>query len=238
MRKIKGSTNYLKSQVYKNLAIAAFSAFIFAAASALLIYRLLSTSSMGLLNELALIFLIAPLAVLYYYTRQYHIYSGGWAGEKQVVKLLTRKLNNDFFLINDLYLKNSCGDIDQVVLGPNGIFVLETKNWSGNIICNGDQWQRPGKRNHQVNPSKQVRRNISKIQGIIDRNPDLHLLDIKVEGIVVFTNHHASLRLNNPSVSVLKLSQLPYYISSFKRSNSLSGQQLETIVSEIVQKKS
>ena len=32
------------------------------------------------------------------------------------------------------------GNIDHIVLGPNGIFVIETKNYKGEISCYGDVW--------------------------------------------------------------------------------------------------
>ena len=81
---------------------------------------------------------LVPLAAFYFYLRKYRIYNAGWEGEKQVAKFLSSRLSDDYFLINDLYLHNGGGDIDHVVLAPSGVFVLETKNWSGDITCNGD----------------------------------------------------------------------------------------------------
>ena len=129
-------------------------------------------------------------------------------------------LNDDYYLLNDLYLRDGGGDIDHIVLGPNGVFVLETKNWSGNISCNGDEWQRSGKRNFSGSPSRQVKRNAAKIQQIIDDNPNLRALGIWVEGIVVLTNNHATLHVNNPTVTILKLPQLPNHITTFRSSRS------------------
>jgi hypothetical protein len=171
MRKLKGSSNYLKNQVRKNLSKAALSAFVFAAAFAILIYRVLSTFQIGILEEVGLVFLLFPLGVFYFFLRKYRIYNGGWQGEKQVAKLLTRALNDDYYLLNDLYLRDGGGDIDHIVLGPSGVFVLETKNWSGNIVCNGDEWQRAGKRNFSGSPSRQVKRNAAKIQQLIQIHP-------------------------------------------------------------------
>ncbi len=234
MRKIKGSSSYLKNQVRKNLAKAVFSALIFAAVFALLIYRILSTLQVGILEEAGLVFLLVPLVAFYFYLRKYHIYSGGWTGEKQVAKLLTSSLNDDYYLLNDLYLRDGGGDIDHIVLGPNGVFVLETKNWSGNISCNGDEWQRGGKRNFSGSPSRQVKRNSAKIKQIIDNSPNLRPLGIWVEGIVVFTNNHATLHVNNPAVPILKLSQLPNHITAYRNSRSISREQLEAIGKEIL----
>ena len=237
MRKIRGSSNYLKNQVRKNLAKAALSALIFAAAFSILIYRLLSTFQIGIFEEAGLIFLFAPLVAFYFYLRKYHIYNGGWQGEKQVANLLTRTLSDNYYLLNDLYLRDGGGDIDHLVLGPNGIFVLETKNWSGTISCSGDEWQRAGKRNFSGSPSRQVKRNSAKIQYLIDNSPNLRGLHVRVEGAVVFTNSHATLHVNNPSVAVLRVAQLPNYITSYRHSSNFSKEQLETIGREIVNQK-
>jgi hypothetical protein len=237
MRKIKGSSSYLKNQVRKNLAKAALSALVFAAVFAILIYRILSTLQVGILEEAGLVFLLVPLVAFYFYLRKYHIYSGGWQGEKQVAKLLTSTLSDDYYLLNDLYLRNGGGDIDHIVLGPNGVFVLETKNWSGNISCNGDEWQRAGKRNFSSNPSRQVKRNAAKIKQILDNSPNLRPLGIGIEGIVVLTNNHATVHLNNPTVPILKLSQLTNHITATRSSVRYTREQLEAVGKEIVHQK-
>jgi len=181
--------------------------------------------------------LFGPLVAFYFYLRKYHIYRGGWQGEKEVTALLSHTLSDDYFLLNDLYLREGGGDIDHIVLGPNGLFVLETKNWNGSISCNGDEWKRAGKRNFSGSPSRQVKRNTSKIKQIINTNPNLGVLDIWVEGIVVFTNNHASLHLSFPTVSILKLPQLPNHLTTRGNSRSLSAEQIEAIGKEIVKEK-
>ncbi len=237
MRKIKGSSSYLKNQVRKNLAKAAFSILIYFAILAALIATVIINLKVGILQETGLVLSIVPLITFYYFLRQYRIYNGGWTGEKQVAKHLAGRLNDNYYLTNDLYLANGGGDIDHIVLGPNGVFVLETKNWSGNISCNGDEWQRVGKRNFSGSPSRQVKRNSAKIRQIIDGNPNLRHLGIWVEGIVVLTNNHAQIHLINPTVPVLKLSQLTYHITAFRNPQSYSREQLEAIGKEIVKQK-
>jgi hypothetical protein len=139
--------------------------------------------------------------------------------------------------LNDLHLRDGGGDIDHIVLGPNGVFVLETKNWSGGISCNGDEWQRAGKRKSSGSPSRQVKRNAAKIKQVIDSSPNLRQLGIWVEGIVVFTNNHSSLHVNNPTVPILKLTQLPSYITAYKNSRIIYSQQIEDIGQQIVKHK-
>jgi hypothetical protein len=237
MRKMKGSGNYLKNQVRKNLAKAVLSLFIFLATLIASSLQALFTLSLSIFVEIGLLISFVPLIGFYYYLRKYRIYDGGWEGEKQVIKLLSNKLNDDYILLNDLYLQGGGGDIDHVVLGPNGIFVLETKNWSGSITCNGDLWQRAGKKNFKGSPSRQVKRNASTIKRIIDSSPAFGPLGIDVEGIVVFTNTRATLQLNNPTVAILKLPQLPNPITTYRNSSSYSRQQLESIGKEIIKYK-
>ena len=238
MRKMKGSSSYLKNQVRKNLAKAVLCFALFFLILFILSLRVLFTMRVSIFEEAALLVSLAPLAAFYFYLRKYRIYSAGWQGEKQVAKFLSSRLSDDYFLINDLYLHDGGGDIDHIVLAPSGVFVLETKNWSGNITCNGDDWQRAGKRNFKGSPSRQVKRNAAKIKRIIDSSQAFRSLDVWVEGIVVFTNDHAALHLSNPAVLILKLSQLPSHITVHRSPRSLSSQQLEALGKEILKQKS
>jgi hypothetical protein len=212
------------------LAKAALSVVLFGVILFVVSYRVLLTLSFGILEAVGLLLSLIPLAAFFFYQRKYRIYNGGLQGEKSVVKHLSKTLSDDYYLLNDVYMRNGGGgDIDHVVLGPNGVFVLETKNWSGKINCNGDDWQRPGKHD-MSSPSRQAKRNAAKIIHLID---SLRSLSIWVEGIVVFTNRNVKLNINNPTVPILKLHQLTSHITAHKAINLLSQQQLEEIAKEI-----
>jgi len=237
MRKIKGSGNYLQNQVRKNLAKAVLSATLFALIFFSLSLRALFNLNLDLLAEIGLLVSLLPLVFFYYYLSKYRIYRGGWEGEKQVIKLLSSKLSDDYFLLDNLYLRGGAGDIDHVVLAPSGVFVLETKNWNGEIICNGDEWQRKGKRRFKGSPSRQVKRNLATIRRIIDSSPTFKALSVHLEGIVIFTNNRARLHLNNPTVQIVRLPQLPNLITSTGLSNRFSSEQLEELGKEILNQK-
>ena len=237
MRTMKGSSSYLKDQVRKNLAKAVLCIALFFLILFILSLRVLFTMSLSVFVDAGLLVSLMPLAAFYFYMRKYRIYNAGWMGEKRVAKLLSSKLSDDYFLINDLYLHNG-GDIDHVVLAPSAVFVLETKNWSGDITCNGDSWQRAGMGNFKGSPSLQVKRNAAKIKRIIDSSQAFRSLDVWVEGIVVFTNNRATFHLNNPTVLILKLPQLPSHITEQRSSTNLSRQQIEAIGQEILRQKS
>ena len=59
----------------------------------------------------------------------------GKLGERSVSKRLKRLDNNKYKVINDVILKTSRGtsQIDHLVVSNYGIFVIENKNFSGNI---------------------------------------------------------------------------------------------------------
>ncbi len=237
MRKMKGSGSYLRNQVRKNLAKAALCLFLFFLIVFIVGFIAVSSFSLSILDAVGLLTSLAPLVAFYYYLHKYRVYSGGWAGEKQVTKLLCSKLNDDYFLLNDMHFRGGGGDIDHVVLGPNGVFVLETKNWSGETTCRGDEWRRTGKPNFKGSPSMQVKRNVAKIKRIIDSSQSMRTPDVWVEGIVVFTNSRATLHVNNPTVTILKLPELANHIISQKSAVAFSRVQLETIGKEILKQK-
>ncbi|MEM4704061.1 MAG: nuclease-related domain-containing protein [Candidatus Bathyarchaeia archaeon] len=106
------------------------------AITALLLFFVAMTTTFLLFYYVALmLFVIAVLAFL----------SGGgtWSvgaeGEETVAKHLSL-LGDPYQVIHDVVLPNMRGNIDHIVLGPNGVFVIETKNNNGFITCNGDSW--------------------------------------------------------------------------------------------------
>ncbi len=229
MRKLKGSGSYLKRQTRKNLAKATLSLLIFCLIFAATSYFAIVAKNICVFETAGFIASLIPLGAFLFYQRKYRIYKGGSKGEQDVIKTLNRNLNDDYYLINEVYLGRG-GDVDHIVLGPTGVFVLETKNWSGKILCDGDNWQRPGK--HPMgSPSLQVKRNTQKIKHLIDSSPVLRENGVWVEGIVVFTNQYSSLNISNPTVTILKLQQLPSHITSQK--NMLTPEQIQQIAKQI-----
>jgi len=149
-------------------------------------------------------------------------YKSGQSGEKLVTDTL-QNLPDTYYLVNDVNLPNSYGNIDHVVLGSNGIFMIETKNLEGEIRCNGDMWYQYKDiwkipEEYEIkSPSKQVKRNAVKLKQFIEsKNIFKKPLRIWVEGIIVFTHHNVSLNLYNPTVPVLKIDELNDYILNRK----------------------
>jgi len=155
--------------------------------------------------------LTLPLVYKFYYA--YSNYKRGLKGEEAVIEALSC-LSDDYYLINDVKLPNLRGNIDHILLGPNGIFVIETKNYSGTIECDGDSWKRiVGEKEYEIpSPSKQVKRNAMALKRALE-----YVLERKisqVEEVVVFTNPDVIILFSNPTVTVLSVEKLCDYVKS------------------------
>lgn len=64
-------------------------------------------------------------------------YFKGARGEEIVAVWLAGGLPGGYHVFHDLDMSGSA-PIDHLVVGPTGIFVIETKYWSGQVTCDGD----------------------------------------------------------------------------------------------------
>ncbi len=185
------------------------------------------------------------LVVLYilvpsHFLRKYSNYKKGIRGEKEVTEAL-QKLPDSYYLLDDVVLYHKVGNIDHILLGPNGIFVIETKNYKGEISCYEDTWRRymwqcRGKWNYVKvsypisSISKQAKRNAVIVRRFLEENDHSGLFkNIWVNALVVFANPHIELALHKLTLPVLRLFELSDFIERVKTDKSLSDRDLKTL---------
>jgi hypothetical protein len=66
------------------------------------------------------------------------VWASGNEGERKVATFLSTKLSDDWILVSGY--KNAKGEIDQILLGPHGVFAIEIKYINGVVHCDGDRW--------------------------------------------------------------------------------------------------
>ena len=158
---------------------------------------------------------------------QARIWRAGLYGQQIVEKILS-SLDNQFYLINNLSLPFKNCDIDHLIIGPNGIFLIETKNYKGEVSCKGDVWeyQKIGKmgglyKGYISNPSKQLKRNIWELKTFLDKKSKRtfgeNLFPFWIQGLVVFTNEDTFLKISDETVVILRVNDLLKYIQDFKK---------------------
>lgn len=172
--------------------------------------------------------------------KKYEDYEKVLIGERSVTESL-KNLNIDSYLINDITLDRRFGNIDHILVSMYGIFIIETKNWQGEIVCNGDSWSKHFANETTYNPvdfdimslSKRVKGNAKKLSLLIENYIFNNLMNVWVDGIIVFTNPNAKLRIINPSVPVLTVRELTGYIERQQSKNRFSSKDVESIANFI-----
>jgi len=228
MRLLKSSGKYLKKNAARNLAIGllCLSIFLVLLVTSIDVLPLyIDAGRYSTARGTALGLLIAGW--YYFLLLQYRRFRAGIIGEQKVTKTLSAALSNEYSMFNDVTLESmASGNIDHIVVGPTGIFVIETKNYSGKISYYGDNWEGVGRKS----PSRQARINAMRIKKILTSSASLESRPFWIQGIVVLTDHRAEITEKKPPehVKVTKIDELPDYIKSKpRRFESLEIEQIE-----------
>src|SRR5512139_1556676 len=132
----------------------------------------------------------------------------GDKGEKTLLDGLEKRLPNEFIVLHQYLVQRSL-DADVVVLGPNGIWLLESKYHSGKVICRGGEWSqeksyfgRGGIPKKEILPrdpydGQWLREKESVATTITRRLPqEMHWLTNQLRGGLVFTHPKVSLEID------------------------------------------
>lgn len=139
----------------------------------------------------------------------------GKRGELAVSEAL-KDLPNDYVLLNDLMLPEGRGNVDHLVMGPNGLFVIETKNYSSFVKCVGDEWFVNGQKIRSL--SKQAKRNaIAVRENLAAVFKDKGVRIPFVTAVLVFVQKDSRLAIKDPTVPVLRSSELARFIVEYNR---------------------
>ena len=151
----------------------------------------MDTPTIIVLAGLFLFFFLFPIV------RRIRWKSSGKLGEMIVAKRLSRLPKEKYRVINDLLLQSNgySSQIDHIVVSIYGIFVIETKNYTGDIYGgpNSEMWTQNiyGSKSQLRNPVWQNQGHITAIRKVLGK-------DWKVPyfNIVLFSNN-ARLKVNN-----------------------------------------
>ena len=149
----------------------------------------------------------------------------GRAGEDKVIDKMREALDGSCHAFRNLVLPDKKGDIDIVLVSPQGVFVFEIKNYSGEYENSGDDWSfLLGKRRKKIedNPTAQAKKNAARLAEYLQADFIRNNERKWVCPIVVMANADVSCRLNNPSVPVWFIQYLTDELGNFPEKNILS----------------
>lgn len=156
----------------------------------------------------------------------------GKRGENRVKCIIGETIENEQYVINDLIVSNNGNttQIDHIVINPRGVFVIETKNYSGEIYGSENQreWTQVlaygNVKNKLYNPLKQNATHVYNVKRIVGNLP--------IHSLVVFVqNNTYHIDANN----VIPLSELKRTLSSGV--SVLTVRQMETAYSLLLASK-
>lgn len=140
-----------------------------------------------MLNMLGLIIAIVGALVYYYGYNEGRSWMKGDKGEK-LVSLYLEDLPRGYFVFNDVTIPGGKGNFDHVIIGPTGIFLIETKNYSGFFKINGDDWySRSSSQKMKRNPGAQVKLNALDLSKFLNEKLGRK---IWVTGVVALINNN------------------------------------------------
>ncbi|MCD8040065.1 MAG: NERD domain-containing protein [Clostridia bacterium] len=159
---------------------------------------------------------------------------GKW-GEKEVIWAIEHTKQGEYYLINGIILTDKNGmshEIDHIVINKYGIFVIETKNYSGKIY--GDEESKEWvqvlaggrKKNKLLNPVKQNKSHIYCLKQIL---PDAIL-----RPLVVFVQNNTQ---DIAAKDVIPLNALPFELTKYN-GQTLGKKQMADCYGKIIEAKS
>ena len=183
-----------------------------------------------------LLFLITSIFIIlgirFYIKLQSPKYKG-YIGESIVAKYLNKLPKNEYRVFNNIYLKvgNNSIQIDHLIVSIYGIFVIETKNYSGWIFGsdNHNYWTQVIFKN-KIKFKNPIKQNISHIKSLKYLLFDYD--NLKYYSIIVFTGS-AELKSINSLTPVIYESELFRYIIHRKDEQILNIEHMNNIISRI-----
>ncbi|MGG7143351.1 nuclease-related domain-containing protein [Clostridium nigeriense] len=163
--------------------------------------------------------------IIFILLKQRNHYSKLNLGEKEVSKILSEI--KGYKLLNDVMIKgeNGTSQIDHILIGKKGIFVIETKDYSGEIY--GEEYSRywtqsiNKRKNKFYNPIRQNYGHIKALERYLKRS------DIFIS-VIVFTNK-SELKKINSETPVIQLRKLKRFIRKYKSDIRLSKEEVREI---------
>lgn len=124
-------------------------------------------------------------------------------------------------------------EFDHIVVGPNGVFHIDSKHWSGDIHFTGQGVERVKSRSdrgkqaepHSQDPTAQLYRHEYVLKELFKQ----HRIQADLVGIVCFTHPNCRLVGTSPAFATLKLDRLVHHIKTYKPKRTLSAAEVASI---------
>ena len=115
-------------------------------------------------------------------------------------------------------------EMDHIVIGPNGVFHIDSKHWAGEIRFTEHGVERSGK-DAREDPTAQAYRHEFVLKDLLRR----HNIAADVVGVICFTHPDARIVGKSPAFATLKPDRLVHFIKTYKPKHTLTESQVKQI---------
>jgi hypothetical protein len=177
---------------------------------------------LGFLALFTWLILFIPDQITKRLDNQIELFRLGEEGEERTVQMVIQALDGNWSLFRNVSLRGrNKGDLDIVLVGPPGVWVLEVKNLRGDYRNIGETWEyrQGGKwKTASASPSRQATRNAARLGDFLLADH----LKTWVNPAVVWANEESPLFVENPSSAVWMINRLPDELGNIWESEKLS----------------
>jgi len=166
-------------------------------------------------------------------------YRKGQEGETKVVEAMIANLDDEWSLYRNISLPGrKKSDLDLILVGPPGVWVLEVKNFDGKYKNTGEDWEyRAGNiwKSLKKSPSRQAQKNALALSNFLKADG----ITQYVIPIVVWANEESPLTVENPMVAVWQYNRLPEELGNIWQNQPVEEtkqKKIESKLSKLCQK--
>jgi hypothetical protein len=160
-------------------------------------------------------------------------YRQGAEGEERVVSVMHQTLDRNWYLFRNVNLPGrQRTDLDSVLVGPPGVWVLEIKTFTGEYKNVGEHWYyRAGNdwKPASSSPSRQAQSNAVRLSSFLRADG----VQQWITPVVVWANPECPLTVENPSVAVWSLERLPDELGNIWRGEAILEAKRNQIVGKL-----
>lgn len=142
-------------------------------------------------------------------------FQGGAEGEREVTRILQSGLPDSYIILNDCSVRSGARSAqnDHIVLGPNGVFVVETKAYSGTLQgAATDEYLRQTKtfdgKTTETRIKNPIPQNAYHIEILAAAMKTAGFVTDDIHSVIVFTNRWTRLEISGANVPVVRPGEL------------------------------
>jgi len=155
---------------------------------------------------------------------------------KAMVSQIERLLSNKFFLVQNVIIKGSDKPVSSVLIGPPGIYLLNSSFQKGIFRAKDDSWAEMKSRNRQFVPAQPnlIKETLQMSSSLADYLTGVLVQPPVVNPVLIMLNPGTHIDTVRPSVRTILIDGLEHFIARLSLEPAqLTGEEVRTLVDRL-----